>query len=275
MNEIPRGIVRTICSLCNNAKLESVTKLSADELQEEIESRKEQGFTGVLRLNFKEEGSLVSLYYIFLNGSLLLTMKEVVSSGGDSTFFSLPEPEFRDGALEVLLVREESMRRVAERLPERVEVRVSSSQTHAATGAKAEPEVPEEILKFKERIMADAERAAEIAIERFRPKLDVEKLKKTKLSTEKCRRVLSFIEGELGRIFGEVKGRNLLRLRLTEMRFREGEATCADVVELIEYLRRTALRNKLGDKEADAVAELMLWKLGSIVEGGEQDAGGA
>jgi hypothetical protein len=263
MKEIPRRIVRTICSLCNTAKLESVTKLSADELKDEIESKKEQGFTGVLRLNFKDGGKLISLYYIFLNGSVLLSMKEVVSSAGDSTFFSLPEPEFRDGALEVLLIREEAMRRVAERLPERVEVKVSS-----ALGASTEPEIPEEILKFKQRIMADAERAAEIALEKFKPKLDAEKLRKTKLSAEKCKRVLNFIEKELQEIFGEVKGRNLLRLRLTEMRFREGEATCAEVAELIEYLRSTALKNRLGSEEANAVAERMLWRLGEVVEGG-------
>ncbi|WP_457555985.1 hypothetical protein [Candidatus Pyrohabitans sp.] len=260
MNEVPRSIVKTICSLCNSAKLESVAKLSADELKEEMELRQTQGFTGVLRLNFKEEGRLVSLYYIFLSGSLMLTMKEEVSSAGGSTFYALSEPEFRDGALEALPVREEAMRRVAERLPERVEVKIGPAF------GMAKPDVPEEILKFKERIMADAEKAAEVALERFKPKLDMDRLKKTKLSTEKCRKVLEFVEAELGRIFGEVKGRNLLRLRLTEMRFREGEASCADLVELIEYLRRTALKNKLGAEEADAVAELMLWKLSSIVE---------
>jgi hypothetical protein len=261
MGEIPIEVVKTICSLCNSAKLESIKRVDASELGAEIENRQRQSFTGVLRLNFKEEGKLVSLYFLFLNGSIVLTMKEVVSSAGDSSFFTLPEPELRDGALEILIVEDGAMSRVAEKIPNKlaIEVEVDSS---AAT-----PEIPEEILKFKERIMADAEKAAERALEEFKPKLDMEKLRNTKLSAEKCRRVLSFIERELSEIFGEVKGKNLLKLRLTEMRFNEGEASCAEVAELINYLRKTALKNKLGKEEAEKVADRMMWRLANIAEG--------
>ncbi len=263
MGEIPEEVARTICSLCSSARLESIKRVDAAELGAEIENRKRQKFTGALRLNFKDEGKLVSLYFLFLNGSTVLTMKEVVSSAGESSFFSMPEAELREGALEVLLVDEEAMRRVAEKLP-KIKIKVE-----AHSSATAEPEIPEEILRFKQKIMADAEKAAEIALEKFKPKLDIEKLGQTRLSAEKCRRVLGFIERELCEIFGEVKGKNLLKLRLTEMRFNRDETSCAEVAELIDYLRKTALKNKLGKEEAERVAERMMWRLADIVEEGK------
>ena len=260
MGEIPEDVARTVCSLCTSAKLESIKKVDAEALNAEIEERQRRGFTGVLRLSFKEGEKLVSLYFLFLRGKRVLAIREVVLPSGNSTFYTVNEAGLRDGALEILLVEERAIRRAAHRLPEAASVEVE------APSRAASPEVPEEILKFKQRIMADAEKAAQRALEELRPRVSVEELRKERLSGEKCREILDIIERELMKIFGEVKGRNLLRLRLTEMRFNEEEASCAAVVELINYFRNTALKNKLGGEEAGRVADRMMWRLAKIAE---------
>ncbi|WP_456475560.1 hypothetical protein [Candidatus Pyrohabitans sp.] len=260
MGGIPEEVARTVCSLCTSAKLESIKKVDAEALKGEIEERQGRGFTGVLRLSFKEGEKLVSLYFLFLCGTRVLVMKEVVSPSGDSTFYAVSEAGLREGALEILLVEETAIKRVAEKLPEAASVEVE------APSRAASPEIPDEILKFKQRIMADAEKAARKALDELRPRASVEHLRKKELSGEKCREILDIIERELRTTFGEVKGRNLLRLRLTEMRFNEEEASCAAVVELINYFRNTALKNKLGREEADRVADRMLWRLAKIAE---------
>ncbi len=267
MEQIPKEIIRTICSLCNSAKLEGVKKVGAEELRGEIEEREKSKFTGVLRLNFKENGNLNSCYIIFLNGMTILTMKEIVSSTESSTFYTIPEAELREGALEILEADRSALERVARKLPERTELTEVTASTEPESPTPPEPkEISEDIIKFKEKILQDAEKAAGKVIEDLKPKISEKDLKAMKLPRQKCNKILEIIEEELKEVFGEIKAKNLIKLRLTEMKFNQDSATCAIVAELIEYLRNTAMKNKLGKEKADKIADKMLWRLAEIAE---------
>ncbi len=253
MSEIPGSIASKLCSLCSSAKTDSILKISPGEFGDILTEKKDSKFTGVLRLSFKEKGNLVSLYCVLLRGSPVLCMREEVSAG--KFFMAKPEEFDREGALEVLILPEDRLEAIAHSLPAEIEAEVQEVP---------QAEVREEILKFKEKLEKEAERQAEEAIKAMKP--DVEKLKKTKLSPEKCMVVIDYIERELSEIFGEAKAKNLLKLRLTEMKFSKENATCEVVAELIDYLRRFTLKRKLGKEEADRVADRMLWKLAEVAE---------
>lgn len=251
MSEIPRDVAARLCSLCSSAKTESIISISQGDFPGILKERASQGFTGVLRLSFKEDGNLISLYCIMLNGNPVLYMREAVSQ--EKYFRASQEELDRDGALEILLLPEEKLATVVKSLPQELKPE-----------EELRPEVREEIIKFKENLKQEAERQAEEALKALKP--DLEKLKKTKLTPEKCRNVINFIEKELTQIFGEAKAKNLLKLRLTEMKFSEEDASCEVVVELINYLRRFTLKRKLGKEEAERVADRMLWKLAEVAE---------
>ncbi len=274
MEQIPEKTIHIICSLCNSAKLDEIKRVDAKEFSKEIKERKKAGFAGVLRLNFRKDKMLNSCYIIFMNGDIIFTMKEVVSPTEGSTFYNIQEPELCEGALEIIEIEKDALRKVADKIPENT-LTSESATTHERSTVTEEPEdvsssepekLSSEILKFKERIQHDAEKSADKIIEDMKPKINEKELRAVKLPRQKCNKILGVIESELGGILGEIKAKNLIRLRLTEMKFNDEKATCAIVADMIEYLRKTALKNKLGKAKADGIADKMLWKVAEVID---------
>ncbi len=276
MEQIPEKTVHTICSLCNYAKLDEIKRVDAKEFSKEIKKRGKADFSGVLRLNFRKNEMLNSCYIIFLSGDIIFAMKEVVSPTEGSTFYKIPEPELCGGALEIIEIEKDALKKVADKIPKNT-VTSESATTPERSTVSEEPEEPKDVssseqeklssdmLKFKERIQHDAEESADRIIEDMKPTINKEELRAVKLSKPKCKKILGIIESELGEILGEIKAKNLIKLRLTEMKFNDGKATCAIVTDMIEYLRKTVLKNKVGKAKADGIADKILWKVAEAI----------
>ncbi len=274
MEQIPEKTVHTICSLCNYAKLDEIKRVDAEEFSKEIKKRGKAGFSGVLRLNFRKDEMLNSCYIIFMSGDIIFAMKEVVSSTEGSTFYKIPETELCGGALEIIEIEKDALKKVADKIPKNTVTSESVTTPERSTVTEEPKDVisseqeklSSDMLKFKERIQHDAEESADRIIEDMKPTINKEELRAVKLSKPKCKKILGIIESELGEILGEIKAKNLIKLRLTEMKFNDGKATCAIVTDMIEYLRKTVLKNKLGKAKADGIADKILWKVAEAID---------
>lgn len=246
MEKISPQVVKPICSSCSSAQAEEIVHVSQEESSGVLQKRTAEGFTGVLRLSFKEAGKLNSTYCIMLTGEPVFYIKEVVA-GSTSTFYIAGDRDFeRKGAVEIFRVPVKKIEKAVKKLPE-------------VEGTREDKKVSKDIQDLKGKLQQDAEKAADEAVKAMKP--DIEKLKKEKLSPEECREVIGFIERELAGVFGDTRAKYLVKLRLTEMRFSEENASCEIVVNLVDYVRNFPLKNKVGKEEANRIAERMLQKL--------------